>query len=373
MGHCTFGDGTVYAGEWRGGVRTRGKQTDVNGDVYEGDFGPSGKYEGWGRLTCAEGVDTCGEEAGTYCGTWREGVRHGHGRQTWPDGSTYYGKWQEGRQHGRGKWMTAPVAAPVAAPEAARVAVGGGEGAGNDVGEGGDGGEGGGGGGEGGGGVGCEWYEGEWTHGLRHGRGKLMGAAGDMYSGQFAHGKPHGQGTWHELPLVSCTEAAVPGVVSSQRLSFGLSAAVSQMKETRRAEAERSEVRAAAAAAAAGTAQEASARQQEAMGRRVQRRELAAGDKGEMVQGEGRSAPEARAWSTAGSEGEVGEVGEEEEAAEAGEETEAGEEAERAAELHAAGALQIQVRIPTFRVLPLPPLLIPLLLLLLHVASRTLP
>jgi hypothetical protein len=201
-----------------------------------------------------------------------------------------------------------------------------------------------------------------------------MGAAGDMYSGQFAHGKPHGQGTWHELPLVSCTEAAVPGVVRSQRRSFGLSAAVSQMKETRRAEAERSAVRAAAAAAAAaGTAQEASARQQEAMGRRVQRRELAAGDKGEMVQGEGRSAPEARAWSAAGSEGEVGEVGEEEEAAEAGEETEAGEEAERAAELQAAGALQIQVRIPTFRVLPLPPLLIPLLLLLLHVASRTLP
>ena len=175
-----------------------------------------------------------------------------------------------------------------------------------------------------------------------------MGAAGDMYSGQFAHGKPHGQGTWHELPLVSCTEAAVPGVVRSQRLSFGLSAVVSQMKETRRVEAERSEVRAAAAAAAAaGTAQEASARQQEAMGRRVQRRELAAGDKGEMVQGEGRSAPEARAWSAASSEGEVGEVGEvgeEEEAAEAGEETEAGEEAERAAELHAAGALQIQVR-----------------------------
>ena len=176
-----------------------------------------------------------------------------------------------------------------------------------------------------------------------------MGAAGDMYSGQFAHGKPHGQGTWHELPLVSCPEAAVPGVVSSQRLSFGLSAVVSQMRERRRAEAERSETRAAAAAeAAARTAHEAGARQQEAMGRRVRRRELAAGDKGEMVQGEGRSAPEARAWSAVGGEGEVGEAGEEE-AAEAGEEAEAGGEAERAdpAELHAAGALQIQV--PTVR------------------------
>ena len=318
----------MYAGEWRGGVQTRGKQTELNGDVYEGDFGPSGKYQGRGRLACAEGVITSGEERGVYHGAWRDGMRHGHGRQTWPDGSTYYGKWQAGRQHGRGKWVAAPVMA-------------GGDGAGSGDSAGGGDGEGGGVDKEGGG-----WHEGEWRDGMQHGRGKLMGAAGDMYSGQFAHGMPHGQGTWHELPLVSCPEAAVQGVITSKRRSFGLSAAISQAREMREAEGERSEGGAAAAAVeAARAAEEASARQQLAMGRRQQRRELAAGDQGEMIPGEGRSGPEARVWSTAGGEGEAGEEGEEGEEAEA--EAEAGEEAEVGgdlAELHAAGALQLQAR-----------------------------
>ena len=101
-GTYTFACGDTYEGEWLDGMyhgygKYSSKDSDEYegqwvkdrmsghgkfsyrelGDVYEGDFGPSGKYEGWGRLTCAEGVGTSGEEGGTYHGTWLEGRRHG--------------------------------------------------------------------------------------------------------------------------------------------------------------------------------------------------------------------------------------------------------------------------------------------------------
>jgi len=30
----------------------------------------------------------------TYVGSWKGGLRHGHGVMTWPDGAKYDGKWE---------------------------------------------------------------------------------------------------------------------------------------------------------------------------------------------------------------------------------------------------------------------------------------
>ena len=44
-----------------------------------------------------------GFEGDNYKGGWRDGMRHGAGRATWPDGRVYEGEWFEDMQHGRGR------------------------------------------------------------------------------------------------------------------------------------------------------------------------------------------------------------------------------------------------------------------------------
>jgi hypothetical protein len=44
-------------------------------------------------------------------------------------------------------------------------------------------------------GVTMGWYEGEWSHGKYHGRGKIVwGSTGQSYEGEFADGQRHGRG-----------------------------------------------------------------------------------------------------------------------------------------------------------------------------------
>jgi hypothetical protein len=39
---------------------------------------------------------------GEYDGEWRNGMRHGRGKEVWADDTTYEGEWSEDRKHGRG-------------------------------------------------------------------------------------------------------------------------------------------------------------------------------------------------------------------------------------------------------------------------------
>lgn len=39
---------------------------------------------------------------GQYNGNWKDGMYHGYGECTWPDGHLYKGEWKEGKTHGKG-------------------------------------------------------------------------------------------------------------------------------------------------------------------------------------------------------------------------------------------------------------------------------
>ena len=65
-----------------------------NGDCYEGQFA-SNRFEGEGRYL-SQGKQL-------YTGTWHNHCRHGHGEQTYADGSQYVGSWIANKRHGDGK------------------------------------------------------------------------------------------------------------------------------------------------------------------------------------------------------------------------------------------------------------------------------
>ena len=86
-----------------------------------------------------------GHAGDTYEGGWLDGMRHGKGRATWPDGRVFEGDWVEDLQQGRGKsW----------APDF------------NEDGE-----------------PGNTTYEGEWKESQRHGNGIEKHADGRTYHG----------------------------------------------------------------------------------------------------------------------------------------------------------------------------------------------
>ena len=43
------------------------------------------------------------DSGAVYDGEWMNGVRDGHGKQEWLDGSRYEGEWRDGKANGQGK------------------------------------------------------------------------------------------------------------------------------------------------------------------------------------------------------------------------------------------------------------------------------
>lgn len=62
-------------------------------------------YQGKGKLeTRSYTYKTSGA---IYTGTWRGGLREGHGLIVWPDGAQYEGDWVDNRAQGFGKFIHA--------------------------------------------------------------------------------------------------------------------------------------------------------------------------------------------------------------------------------------------------------------------------
>ena len=85
-----------------------------------------------------------------YVGEWKDGMFHGQGKYTNPNGEEYVGKWKDGEKHGQGTQIRSN---------------------GNK-------------------------YVGEWKNGRNHGQGTFTFSSGQKYVGGHREGKFHGQGTW---------------------------------------------------------------------------------------------------------------------------------------------------------------------------------
>ena len=139
--------GNVYDGEWKQGKRCgQGKMTWTNGNVYEGAWA-DGKRSGHGVLRCADGSVQEGEWVGDLLREKKEIL--------YEDGSRYFGMVLDDEPHGSGTMNYA---------------------------------------------VDDEWkrksYTGEWKNGLRHGKGRLEWAFGDVYDGDWVDGQMSGKGNY---------------------------------------------------------------------------------------------------------------------------------------------------------------------------------
>ena len=134
-------DGGPYAGELSNGMRHgRGKQQYPNGDVFTGCF-QQDKRVGIGRLDLAD-------NGGFYLGEWKDDERSGKGSLTYGNKDMYVGTWLKGMREGKGKLLWASGS----------------------------------------------WYDGQFKKDEMHGEGVMQFQNQDRYEGQFFEGKMHGKG-----------------------------------------------------------------------------------------------------------------------------------------------------------------------------------
>ena len=136
-------NGAIYIGQWsKEGLRHgKGIQTWPDGSKYEG-YWKNDMANGKGRLIHADGD--------VYEGEWVNDKAHGYGTYTHMDGAQYTGQWKEDKQHGHGveTW-----------PDGAR-------------------------------------YEGNYEYGKKHGHGKFHWADNSTYEGDFFNNNIHGKGVY---------------------------------------------------------------------------------------------------------------------------------------------------------------------------------
>lgn len=112
-----YSNGDTYEGETLSKSKHgKGKITYSDGSVYDGAF-KNDKYNGHGRLVTdmiyegqfeegkKSGVGICYNKERTYRyeGEWLEDLKHGQGREFYPDKSYYEGTFYKGKKNGRGK------------------------------------------------------------------------------------------------------------------------------------------------------------------------------------------------------------------------------------------------------------------------------
>lgn len=112
-----YGADGMYEGEFLYGMRHGKGSHEFRGEVYEGDWKWDNRH-GCGTLQLADGYQIKGEWQGgkphgyismidskgltVYEGEFKDGKRHGLGRQVFESGDMYDGGWQDGRLHDRG-------------------------------------------------------------------------------------------------------------------------------------------------------------------------------------------------------------------------------------------------------------------------------
>lgn len=138
------GSQTDYVGELKDGLpHGEGTLTYPNGTVYEGEFN-DGLRSGQGKWTNTSGV--------TYSGSWLDDHYHGFGILTIPGILVYEGHWQEGMREGQGIQTWADN----------------------------------------------RKYEGSWHKDQLHGEGTMQFKDGSRYSGYWVAGRKEGPGTLYQ-------------------------------------------------------------------------------------------------------------------------------------------------------------------------------
>ena len=169
------GGSLTYEGGWKDGRRHGiGKQIVVRASrktVYEGGW-VNGALDGEGKVTFPSG--------NVYTGTFRKGKKHGKGKMEWIDRCEWYeGEWSEGKPDGFGKhvWERGENKAIGIHSVTNNYYEGHFKGGKRD-------------------GVGKftyangAWYEGEWRNNIKHGQGIYVYEDGRTYSGPFLQDNP---------------------------------------------------------------------------------------------------------------------------------------------------------------------------------------
>ena len=144
-GRRVYPDGSTYVGSFRSGLRDgHGVGRDASGDEYDGSWREDA-WHGRGTLRSADGA--------VYEGGFAVGVKCGHGLMRYADGSSYEGEWADDRYAGVGNLYHA-------------------------AGE-----------------RGADMHGGHWQGGLAHGHSIYSYASGARFDGVYAEGLRHGDGT----------------------------------------------------------------------------------------------------------------------------------------------------------------------------------
>jgi hypothetical protein len=154
VGRMVYHDGKrIHEGFWENGAKQgHGRCLFIpQYDYHEGEYRQNLRH-GPGRYQWNDGR--------RYFGEYENDTRHGHGVFCYPNGDKYEGRFDRGQRSGYGRFE---FVEPKNAPGENGVTMG--------------------------------WYEGEWSLGKYHGRGKIVwGSTGESYEGEFAHGQRHGRG-----------------------------------------------------------------------------------------------------------------------------------------------------------------------------------
>jgi hypothetical protein len=184
-----YDDGSVYKGtvNMRGEKHGQGVYTLPSGSTYEGEF-LNDEMSGYGVFTVRSGEPEEGDDDDAkpevYSGKFLGGQFHGKGTYEYSDGARYEGEWCEGEMHGHGRyWEKCTVLVEPDQDDSAAAAGGSGSG------------------GERKGEVPTtladlegDYYEGEYRHDQRHGKGLYLSTDGARYEGDWFEGKMHGLG-----------------------------------------------------------------------------------------------------------------------------------------------------------------------------------
>lgn len=94
IGTWTYTDQTIYVGDWLDGLKHgKGKETWPNGYIYTGGFSDS-EWKGQGTLIFPDGAQ--------YTGEWLNDNLNGKGIFTWANGDIYVGEFLDSNRHGQG-------------------------------------------------------------------------------------------------------------------------------------------------------------------------------------------------------------------------------------------------------------------------------